>query len=90
MTSVNDYDIKNLAIKNYPLDYEMQQYVYNKQLDAKAKMSKFEDNFKRKVIEEYPDDYEMQIYSCEELISKKKDEHIAVNKEVINYDKKKR
>ena len=69
-TVVNDdqvyKEIKEFAKNKYPTDYEMQKYVYDKQVSAKQYMETVTDNeLKKTAKEKYPSDYEMQKYIYE-------------------------
>ena len=53
--------IKEFAKKEYPDDYDMQEYEYNKQLEAYLFMKSVDElKIKQFAIKEYPDDYDMQ------------------------------
>jgi len=56
-------EILNLAKKEYPTDYSMQQYIYKKQMDAyRYMLSVADQEVKSIALKEYPNDYSMQKY----------------------------
>ena len=69
MKTVTDYEVKRIATKDYPNDYSMQQYIYNKQLADKEYMSNVTNySAKAKAKSEYPNDYSMQKYIYDKLV----------------------
>jgi len=55
--------ISNLAIKRYPDNIKMQEYVYHKQITGYNYMAKVPNRIIKKIaIEKYPNDYVMQKY----------------------------
>ena len=64
MKTVSDQDVKRIALREYPKDYSMQKYTYDKQLSAKRYMDTVSDqDVKRIALHEYPNDYSMQKYT---------------------------
>ena len=63
MAKVTDREVKEFALYEYPNDYSMQKYTYDKQLSAKDYMKNQPNNSaKKKALREYPKDYSMQKY----------------------------
>ena len=55
MSTVRDREIKQIALLEYPNDYSMQKYTYDKQLSAKRYMETVSDqDVKRMALLEYP------------------------------------
>lgn len=77
--------IKNIAKRQWPNDYEMQEYVINKQEEAYRQILKYTDRdlpfkvfneLKRKASLVWPMDYEMRLYYIDQQAASYK----AVNK----------
>ena len=63
MKTVEDADVKQISLREYPADYSMQKYIYDKQLTAKYYMRSVSNSrAKSKALREYPNDYSMQKY----------------------------
>ena len=57
-----DY-LNQIAFRQYPNDYSMQKYVYDKQISAKQYMrSVSSSSAKSRALRQYPNDYSMQKY----------------------------
>ena len=69
MTTVSDREVKDIAFREYPADYTMQKYTYDKQFSAKHYMDA-QDNTddKLRAQREYPNDYSMQKYTYDRLV----------------------
>ena len=64
MKAVSDADVSGIALREYPADYSMQKYTYDKQLAAKTYMAAQPNNTaKQSALREYPNDYSMQKYT---------------------------
>ena len=68
MQTVGNTEVKKFSIREYPSDYAMQKYTYDKQLSAKRYMdSVTNQGAKNSAIREYPYDYSMQKYTYDKL-----------------------
>lgn len=68
MGTVGDMDVKRIALREYPYDYSMQKYTYDKQLSAKRYMSSVSNSsVKNRATREYPYDYSMQKYTYDKM-----------------------
>jgi FtsZ-interacting cell division protein ZipA len=66
-------NIKEFAKREYPSDYDMQQFVYNKQVSAYNYMKTVTDTeLKNFAIGEYSEDYDMQKFVYEKQLAAKK------------------
>ncbi len=76
-------EIRDFAKREYPNDYKMQQYVYEKQISAHRYMSNIADSEVQKIaIREFPNDYSMQKYTYDKQLSAKRYMSIVADKEV--------
>jgi hypothetical protein len=61
MLSVNDAEVKQIVLWEYPNNYAMQEYTYDMQLSAKRYMGNAtEREVKTIALGEYPNDYSVQ------------------------------
>lgn len=68
MKSVTDYEVLQVAKREYPNDYSMQKYTYDNQLSAKNYMNSVSNySAKKQAEKEYPNDYLMQKYTYDKL-----------------------
>jgi hypothetical protein len=70
MATVTDREVKGIALREYPTDYSMQKYTYDKQLSAKQYMNAQDNSAaKSRAQREYPNDYAMQKYTYDRILS---------------------
>ena len=73
-------EIREFSRREYPHDYEMQQYVYKKQMSAYRYMITVRDSEVKEIaIREYPYDYSMQKYVYDKQLSAKRYMNSASN-----------
>ena len=64
--------IREFSKQEYPNDYKMQDYIYNKQLSAyKYMLTVTDGEVKKMALREYPNDYSMQKYIYNKQLSAK-------------------
>jgi len=72
-STVTDAEVKEIALREYPNDYAMQNYVYDQQLAAKQYVGTVTDGeVKQIALREYPNDYSMQKYVYDQQLSAKR------------------
>jgi len=73
LASSIESEIREFSKREYPNDYAMQKYTYDKQLAAKRYMQTVGDiEIKKFSIREYPYDYAMQKYTYDKQLSAKR------------------
>ncbi len=70
MGTVADREVKGIALREYPNDYSMEKYAYDKQLSAKQYMNAQGNSpAKSRAQREYPNDYAMKKYTYDRILS---------------------
>ena len=65
--------VRDFSQREYPNNVRMQEYVYNKQMDAyRYMLSVADEEVKQIAVREYPSDYAMQKYVYDKQVSAKR------------------